>query len=280
MPCPASSHRLAAAALARAPAARARRPPRPGGSRSRPHERRAPRRRSPRAARARSGSCWARAIDRGWRAWCDGRSLGAPEVVDGYANGWHAPASCRTVHFAFAPQRAVVWGYVASALACLLLLGLLLLRRPGPETAAVPAARTPEDAAHPAGGAAARRSHRPGRRPAAGLRVRGPLGAGDVRPGDAGPVARDRRAAADPGGGGAAGARARDLPGVHPADKGGYNTNYPVALVGAHWVAVAAVVLLGLSLWRTLRGLKPRGSPAQTPSRPASAPERPAAGVA
>ena len=44
--------------------------------------------------------------NRGWRAACDGRDLGAPQVVDGFANGWRAPRGCRDVDFAFAPQRA------------------------------------------------------------------------------------------------------------------------------------------------------------------------------
>jgi hypothetical protein len=65
-----------------------------------------------------------------------------------------------------------------------------------------------------------------------------------------------------------------------PEDKGGYNSNYPVALIRAHWVAVAAVALLGLSLWRTLSGARRRGPRADAPPEPVAAPERNRAGVA
>jgi arabinofuranan 3-O-arabinosyltransferase len=71
--------------------------------------------------------------DSGWRATCDGRSLGAPQVIDGYANGWLAPASCRRVAFAFGPQAGVRTSYVISAVVCAVLLLFLIvgaLRRP------------------------------------------------------------------------------------------------------------------------------------------------------
>ena len=45
-------------------------------------------------------------FDSGWRATCDGRSLGAPRVLDGYGNGWLAPAGCRAgVVLVRAPKR-------------------------------------------------------------------------------------------------------------------------------------------------------------------------------
>jgi hypothetical protein len=47
----------------------------------------------------------------GWRASCDGRSLGEPSAINGYANGWRAPADCRDVEFEFAPQSGVRAGY-------------------------------------------------------------------------------------------------------------------------------------------------------------------------
>ncbi len=67
--------------------------------------------------------------NRGWEATCDGRSLGPPRVIDGYANGWLAPASCRDVSFAFAPQAGVRWSYVISGVVCLLLVLFLVLGR-------------------------------------------------------------------------------------------------------------------------------------------------------
>lgn len=79
---------------------------------------------------------------RGWRAWCsdgDGteRSLGGPEPMDGFANGWRVGADCREARFAFAPQRAATAGYAVSGVALLGALALLLVarlrRRPGAE---------------------------------------------------------------------------------------------------------------------------------------------------
>jgi hypothetical protein len=72
-------------------------------------------------------------FDAGWRATCNGRSLGAPQVVDGYANGWRAPAGCTHVAFAFAPQSGVQASYVVSAVAVALMLLFLIwgaLRHP------------------------------------------------------------------------------------------------------------------------------------------------------
>jgi arabinofuranan 3-O-arabinosyltransferase len=61
----------------------------------------------------------------GWRATCDGRSLGEPQPVNGYANGWRAPAGCRDVTFEFAPQDGVRAGYAISGVVCALLLAFL-----------------------------------------------------------------------------------------------------------------------------------------------------------
>ena len=58
----------------------------------------------------------------GWRAYCDGRSLGAPRVVDGYANGWDVRPPCRDVSFAFAPDHSVRRIQLFSGIACLLML--------------------------------------------------------------------------------------------------------------------------------------------------------------
>jgi arabinofuranan 3-O-arabinosyltransferase len=65
-------------------------------------------------------------FNEGWRATCDGHSLGKPQAIDAYANGWLAPADCRSVSFAFAPQRAVTAGDVVSAIVCAALLAFLL----------------------------------------------------------------------------------------------------------------------------------------------------------
>jgi arabinofuranan 3-O-arabinosyltransferase len=195
-------------------------------------------------------------FNRRWRAYCDDRSLGEPEVVDGYANGWRAPADCRDVRFAFAPQRTVSWGYAISALACLLLLGFLLLRRPGPEAVSErPVFQAPEPARLPLLRA---------------LAIAAPVAAvlGFVFALRAGAALFPLVAFVLWRGVGArtlalaAGGLLLLEPAIYllftPDDKGGgYNFNYPVDLIAAHWLAVAAFVLLGLSLWRALRRRKP-----------------------
>ncbi len=67
--------------------------------------------------------------DQGWRATCDGRSLGASQPIDGYANGWLAPASCRRAAFTFGPQSTAREGYLISAVVCSLLLLFLIVGR-------------------------------------------------------------------------------------------------------------------------------------------------------
>jgi hypothetical protein len=44
-----------------------------------------------------------------------------------------------------------------------------------------------------------------------------------------------------------------------PRDLGGHNSSYAAEVLGAHWVAVAAFVLLALALWRMVAG-RTRGS--------------------
>jgi arabinofuranan 3-O-arabinosyltransferase len=77
--------------------------------------------------------------DAGWRARCDGRSLGRPVPIQGFANGWPVERGCRRVSFAFAPNRVLLGGDALSLVACLALLALLAVRRPR----AVPAVLEP-----------------------------------------------------------------------------------------------------------------------------------------
>ena len=51
-------------------------------------------------------------------------------MVDGFANGWRVGPGCTRVSLTFAPQKAVWIGYAIGALACLLLLVLMVVRRP------------------------------------------------------------------------------------------------------------------------------------------------------
>jgi arabinofuranan 3-O-arabinosyltransferase len=198
--------------------------------------------------------------DRGWRATCDGRSLGAPRVVDAFANGWRVSPGCHRVSFAFAPQRAVDWGYAIGALACLVLLGLVALR--GRRALAAPAQGPP---------APIEPDDRPWRLSArhavlAGLAAAAVFGfAFALRAGVAiGPAValvmwRGFSARAMIAAAGAL--LAIVVPALYllfpGTDRGGYDTAYPVQHLGAHWVAVAAVVLLVLALARTLSTASP-----------------------
>src|SRR6185503_1545721 len=82
------------------------------------------------------GPAWlvlGQAFSDGWKASCDGRDLGKPVPIDGYANGWRAPADCKSVSFTYGPQRAAQVGYAISAIVCAALVAFLLFglrRRP------------------------------------------------------------------------------------------------------------------------------------------------------
>jgi arabinofuranan 3-O-arabinosyltransferase len=75
-----------------------------------------------------SGPSWlvlGESYDRGWQATCNGRSLGAPVPINGYANGWRIGRGCTNVQFSFGPQKLADIAYIVSAaagLACLILL--------------------------------------------------------------------------------------------------------------------------------------------------------------
>jgi hypothetical protein len=75
-------------------------------------------------------------INSGWQATINGHSLGSPELIDGFANGWRVdpvslgagpPGGVVTVELRWAPQGRVNIGLVVSALAILACLWLALL---------------------------------------------------------------------------------------------------------------------------------------------------------
>jgi arabinofuranan 3-O-arabinosyltransferase len=191
----------------------------------------------------------------GWRASCDGRSLGEPVPINGYANGWRAPAGCRDVEFEFAPQSGVRAGYAISGVVCALLLVFLL--------AGWVARRRPPEADYPRGELPADRPH-PLPLPRAALIalaltvplallfaartsvVLFPLltlilwrGVGSrlltlVAAGLLGIVVPILYLA------------------LTPEDRGGFNFEYSTELIAPHWVAVGAIVLLMAACWRAL----------------------------
>ncbi|TMM02422.1 MAG: DUF3367 domain-containing protein [Actinobacteria bacterium] len=205
--------------------------------------------------------------NRGWRATCDGRSLGAPVPMQGYANAWRVRPGCRNVDVAFAPDRVLPWGYGISLVTCLALAAALLLRRRRPSAAASPLAPLPDEPAPPrwplpralAAGAAA----------AVVLGFVFALRAGVVLgPAVALVLARGipaRRLAL------AAGALllvpVPILYATAGGDRGGYDTNYAADRIAAHWVGVLALCCLGAALWRTLSALNTARDPAAAARR-------------
>jgi arabinofuranan 3-O-arabinosyltransferase len=225
--------------------------------------------------------------DVGWQATCDGHSLGTPQVIDGYANGWLAPAGCRNVTFTFAPQSGVNRSYVISAVVIALLALMLIFTRPP---------RLTEADALPEFLDLSERTRRLPFRRALGwaLLVTIPLAfifawrsAILIAPAltiilwrGIGPRALAATSAA--------------LIGVaipisyiiaQPNNEGGYNFGYSVDVIYGHWIGVGAVVLLGASGWLTLaaargrraRGPEPTPPPESWPVSTANGPAPPAA---
>jgi arabinofuranan 3-O-arabinosyltransferase len=69
-------------------------------------------------------------LSSGWEASVDGRSLGPPTLIDGYANGWKLPAipagTTAKLSFAWAPQHVINWAELLSLVSLLVVLGLCL----------------------------------------------------------------------------------------------------------------------------------------------------------
>ena len=207
----------------------------------------------------------------GWRATCDGRSLGPPQTIDGYANGWLAPSSCSRVAFSFAPQDGVRTSYVISALSCLvlvvfLLLGVWLGRVSAPEP---PAWIWPQSVA--------RRRSLP---VAAAIALPIAIFLGGFFALRVGAVAFPlltlifwRGASAATLAGVALALLAVAVPIAYlitsPQNLGGYDFSYSSHLLWAHWIGVAAIVLLGLATFKEIaaaRQGRPGGGPGSTDS--------------
>lgn len=77
-----------------------------------------------------SGPSWlvfGQSFAEGWRARCDGRDLGRPVPLQGYANAWRLDApGCRDLDVTYGPQRLVRLALLLSLVAAPLLLGVLL----------------------------------------------------------------------------------------------------------------------------------------------------------
>lgn len=206
--------------------------------------------------------------DRGWRAWCNGRSLGAPSPVDGYANGWRVAVGCRLARFQFAPSRLATIGYLVSGLAglvCVALLGGWWWRRPRRRAGDAGVALAAHDAGPPDFPAGPPEARWP-RALALGAALLGGAAFGFVFGLPAGAVSVPVIAIVLWRG---VGARALTLAAgallgvavpilylVHPGDQqGGNHYSYATEHMTAHWVGVAALGLLIGALWRALRAV-------------------------
>ncbi|MBX5442867.1 MAG: hypothetical protein IRZ32_15245, partial [Solirubrobacteraceae bacterium] len=210
----------------------------------------------------------------GWRARCDGRSLGDPVPMDGFAVGWPVEPGCTTVDVVFAGNGPVRWSLLISGVASLALLAYLVValarrRAPAPDPDADVPLPDP-----PVARMALRRALAWG---VAAALVGGfvfALRAGVV----IGPLVAlvlwrgiGARALALAAGG----LLAVVVPVLYLAipveDKGGFNTSAPMDRIAAHWVAVAAIVLLALALYRTLAGAKAERARSPRTSTPSAA---------
>ena len=188
--------------------------------------------------------------NKGWRARCNGKDLGAPVPIEGYANGWLVDRGCARVDFRFAPNNTLRLAYVLSIFGIpFLLVAVVRRRRPG-YTSLQPLADAdpvrPFDLLTAIG---------VGLLIALAIAFVFALRAGAV----AFPIvvlllwrgARVRRLIEA--------ATLLLVAGVPVAyllakwdNRGGYNTYYAVDHRYGHWVAVAAVCLFAIALWRTL----------------------------
>ena len=191
-----------------------------------------------------------------WRARCDGRDLGEPVPIDGYANGWRVDR-CERASFSFGPIGTVHAGYGISMLAVLVTSIFLLLSRPWRTPPAVEEQKRPRPR-HAA--------VRPTSLPVAAavgavatvlLGLAFALRVGVV----AGPLvglALWRGVGASTLAFAAAALLAIVVPAIYlldpPEDLGGFNSNYAIDLVAAHWVAVLAFVLATLAWVRRATG--------------------------
>ena len=224
-------------------------------------------------------------FSKGWEATCDGRSLGKPRPVNGYANGWLAPADCRNVAFAFGPQRSVRIAYVVSAVTCLMLLAFLVvaLVRGNWRTAAEEQRGALPEA------------------PTRGLPLPQAIGVALLA---TLPIAFLFAARSSVviwpvltlilwRGVGvrvltaiAAGLLGVAVPALYviqsPRNRGGYNFDYSTDVIWAHWVTVAAIILLMVVCWRTLAAARsgaPRAGPRPPRARRQAAAARARSGV-
>lgn len=218
----------------------------------------------------------AESFNRGRRATCDGRDLGEPSVGAAFGTAWNVPADCREVEISFAPNRMVNAGYAVSLLVAAILLAVVLraAARRRREGGAREVRRDEPDAPTP----------RLTARQAALVAVPAALALGFVFAARATPLfalgvflvlwrgigARELALA-----GGAVLGVAVPLLYVllPPENRGGFNPEYSIDRIVAHWAAVAGLTLFVLALSRAMaRMARGRSAPPSAAARPRSGP--------
>jgi arabinofuranan 3-O-arabinosyltransferase len=187
---------------------------------------------------------------KGWDAECrdesgDVSDLGEPVPVDGFANGWRAPAGCVAAEFRYGPQRAADVAYAVSAFGVAAVLALLVVAFRRRRRASVEQPR-PLDRSGPL------------LRPPVATAVVASLAAGVVTAGlfalRTGPITAVvvfvllRWGVSVPRLAGLAAVGVAAVPALYlafpPEDKGGYSFEFANETLGAHWVADGVVFLL------------------------------------
>ena len=211
-------------------------------------------------------------FNRGWRARCDGRDLGAPQPADGYAMAWRVTKTCRNVDLAFAPNRVVKAAGIASLVGAVVLAWALLAGRRRDRVA------VERDAERPEGGD-------PPRMPAAKAALLAlvlSLPFGFLFAARAAPLfaiglfvilwRAIPTAALLATAGALLVVAVPVLTLVIPVEnRGGYDPDYAGERIAVHWVAAAAVAILIFTLARVLRsGWRGRDPAPSRPPPPAS----------
>ena len=60
-----------------------------------------------------------------------------------------------------------------------------------------------------------------------------------------------------------------------PIDRGGYNFEYSLQTINAHWATEGALVLLMVACWRTIADARAGAEQVSSPTAPRDAPARP-----
>jgi arabinofuranan 3-O-arabinosyltransferase len=202
--------------------------------------------------------------DQYWRATCDGRDLGTPRPMQGYANAWPVTRGCHTLSFTYHLQRVATAGYLISLVGCALLLMAALVgfrrRRRTAITERDDASAGPQPLRLPPAGARGHLAHIPALAAVLVIGLAFGLHAGAVAALALAAIAwrgiSDRALAVIVAvllGVGVPLAYIMVAITNDDEGRGGNSTDFATNRMAAHWMALAALVALMLILVRTLR---------------------------